>query len=418
MSRRSLLALATVASALAFAAAPAGAHTYYASPSGSGNCESATPCALADAVAAASDGDFVELSAGTFTPSSALTIGNAITLSGAGAGQTLIDAGSDGISLNNASALISDLAIEASGGYAALRIVSGTADRIKASNDVSSGCWMESGTLTNSLCVSSGSGAGLSASYSNGTYAATFSGDTFVGEGSTARGMNLIFDGGGIGTPIVNWTLTSIVASAENAPGLSTYASTDGSRSLHFYYSGIVGTLGAGPGLTGVSYSLEDHNFYLADPRFVGGGDYRLADDSPLIDAGSASGSFDLDGTARVKGAAADVGAYEHAAVGGGGDGGGGGGNTLAPVLDTTKPILTITKKPKSKGASKKLKVIFKADETVTFTCKLDKGPFKTCKSPYKKTVKAGKHTLKIKATDAAGNPSLIKTVKWTVKKK
>jgi len=46
-----------------------------------------------------------------------------------------------------------------------------------------------------------------------------------------------------------------------------------------------------------------------------------------------------------------------------------------------------------------------------------DKGAFKTCKSPYKKTVKAGKHKLQIKATDAAGNVSSIKTIKWTVKK-
>ena len=46
-----------------------------------------------------------------------------------------------------------------------------------------------------------------------------------------------------------------------------------------------------------------------------------------------------------------------------------------------------------------------------------DKGKFKTCKSPYKKSkLKLGKHKLQIKATDAAGNVSLIKTIKWTVK--
>jgi hypothetical protein len=58
-----------------------------------------------------------------------------------------------------------------------------------------------------------------------------------------------------------------------------------------------------------------------ADPRFVDAaqGDYRLAADSPLIDAGTdtpAGGvaGFDLDGVTRIEGAHIDVGAYERAA--------------------------------------------------------------------------------------------------------
>ena len=56
------------------------------------------------------------------------------------------------------------------------------------------------------------------------------------------------------------------------------------------------------------------------DPRFVDAvsGDYRLAADSPLIDAGTdtpAGGiaAFDLDGSARIQGAQVDIGAYERA---------------------------------------------------------------------------------------------------------
>jgi hypothetical protein len=47
------------------------------------------------------------------------------------------------------------------------------------------------------------------------------------------------------------------------------------------------------------------------DPRFVGGGDYRLDLDSPCIDAGTAAGApaYDLDG--RMRDAAPDMGAYE-----------------------------------------------------------------------------------------------------------
>ncbi|HEV2754365.1 MAG TPA: choice-of-anchor Q domain-containing protein [Actinomycetota bacterium] len=53
------------------------------------------------------------------------------------------------------------------------------------------------------------------------------------------------------------------------------------------------------------------------DPRFVGPGDFRLADDSPAIDAGTADelGPSALDGSARVQGVAVDMGAHERAAA-------------------------------------------------------------------------------------------------------
>jgi hypothetical protein len=142
---------------------------------------------------------------------------------------------------------------------------------------------------------------------------------------------------------------------------------------------------------------------------------------SPTIDAGTTVGltsATDLAGLVRNQGTAPDIGAYEFpvAPVIPPVDGGSGGGKTTPP--DTTKPTITVSKKPKSKTTSKKLKVVFKADETATFLCKLNKGKFKACKSPYKKTVKLGKHKLQIKATDAAGNVSSVKTIKWTVKGK
>lgn len=59
-----------------------------------------------------------------------------------------------------------------------------------------------------------------------------------------------------------------------------------------------------------------------ADPRFVDAahGDYRLAADSPLIDAGTdtpagGAAEFDLDGIARIQGVHIDIGAYERAPV-------------------------------------------------------------------------------------------------------
>ncbi|HEX5122060.1 MAG TPA: choice-of-anchor Q domain-containing protein [Rhodanobacteraceae bacterium] len=58
-----------------------------------------------------------------------------------------------------------------------------------------------------------------------------------------------------------------------------------------------------------------------ADPRFVdaAGGNYRLAADSPLVDAGTdtpagGAAAFDLDGVTRIQGAHIDIGASELAA--------------------------------------------------------------------------------------------------------
>lgn len=88
-------------------------------------------------------------------------------------------------------------------------------------------------------------------------------------------------------------------------------------------------------------------------------------------------------------------------------------------VRDTIRPTIKITKKPKKSSAARKAQIKFKASERTTFRCKLDKAKkWSKCKSPWKKTVKRGKHKLQIRATDAAGNVSKTATVKWNVKKK
>jgi hypothetical protein len=65
------------------------------------------------------------------------------------------------------------------------------------------------------------------------------------------------------------------------------------------------------------------------DPQFIGGGNFRLSHTSPLIDAGVGNPTggltnVDLDGGARVAGAAVDLGAYESADVSAGPPIGGG----------------------------------------------------------------------------------------------
>ncbi len=78
----------------------------------------------------------------------------------------------------------------------------------------------------------------------------------------------------------------------------------------------------------------------------------------------------------------------------------------LPVVTDTSPPNTTGLSGPKTVTAGKKAKFRFTSTEAgSTFTCKLDKGKARKCTSPYSlKVSKPGKHTLKVTATDAAGN--------------
>lgn len=102
---------------------------------------------------------------------------------------------------------------------------------------------------------------------------------------------------------------------------------------------------------------------------------------------------------------------------GGGGNGGGGGGGGVvvckpsikAPCpggSDRSAPQTKILKGPKGKVAKATVKFKFSSSEKgSSFRCKLDRGPYRVCKSPktYKK-LKPGKHVFKVRAVDRAGN--------------
>lgn len=71
---------------------------------------------------------------------------------------------------------------------------------------------------------------------------------------------------------------------------------------------------------------------------------------------------------------------------------------------DTVPPDTAITKKPS--GGGSEVKIEFTADEPgSTFSCKLDKAPFRSCSSPKKlKGLAPGKHKFKVRAADRVGN--------------
>lgn len=79
--------------------------------------------------------------------------------------------------------------------------------------------------------------------------------------------------------------------------------------------------------------------------------------------------------------------------------------STQGACPDKTAPETTITKAPKRKVKKGKVKVAFSSSESGgTFECKLDSGDYKACSSPATFRVKRGKHSILVRATDAAGN--------------
>ncbi|MFL5872223.1 MAG: choice-of-anchor Q domain-containing protein [Solirubrobacterales bacterium] len=72
---------------------------------------------------------------------------------------------------------------------------------------------------------------------------------------------------------------------------------------------------------------------------------------------------------------------------------------------DTTPPQTRIFSGPARVGYERKAKFRFVSSEAQSiFLCKLDDKPWKKCRSPYKLTVKPGKHLFKVRAIDRFGN--------------
>jgi hypothetical protein len=270
--------------------------------------------------------------------------------------------------------------------------VAGTAKRVQMRNSGGPACEARDATITESVCVVTGNtGDGFTMSWSGGTLAVTLRNSTFIGNSTNGYGINMS------ATTVGTQTLDAKSVIATGAYGVQLYADSTSSvvfTADHSNYSDM-DTGGSGTHTGTVPGSGTNQ---LAKPIFtsLAGGDYSEA----------ASGTLDLAGVARSQGLAPDIGAYEFPVA-----------SQINPPPDTTAPVIGVSKKPKHTTKNKKLRVVFTANEPATFKCKLDKGAFKTCKSPYKKKVKLGKHKLQIKATDASGNVSKIRTIKWKVVK-
>ncbi|MFN8111754.1 MAG: right-handed parallel beta-helix repeat-containing protein [Solirubrobacterales bacterium] len=150
-----------------------------------------------------------------------------------------------------------------------------------------------------------------------------------------------------------------------------------------------------------------------ADPGFAdpAAGDYHLTADSPLIDAGDpaapAGGAVDIDGDPRaIEGdgvcpidAERDMGADEVVApdldchV-----------DPPPPPVDTTAPETTAAGAKKQRGHRGRF-TLSSSEEGSTFECRLDRGAYAPCVAELKtRRLNLGRHTLFVRATDAAGN--------------
>lgn len=77
-------------------------------------------------------------------------------------------------------------------------------------------------------------------------------------------------------------------------------------------------------------------------------------------------------------------------------------------TVDTTAPVTKLKGKPKLKLKGRKrtarASFTFSSEAGATFACSLDSGAFATCSSPFTAKVRRGRHTLRVRATDGAGN--------------
>jgi hypothetical protein len=92
-------------------------------------------------------------------------------------------------------------------------------------------------------------------------------------------------------------------------------------------------------------------------------------------------------------------------------------------IADTAPPDTTITAGPKAKTKKKTATITFTgtdARDVASFECKLDAGSFEPCTSPKAYSgLKKGKHTVAVRAVDAAGNVDPTPATRsWKVKKR
>ena len=313
-TRTARVRLLTVLGALVVAAwmtSSASAAQRYATPSGAGDCSSASPCGIAQAVSGASDGDEVIVTPGDYSlRPQGLNVYNAVTIHGV-AGQPrprLLVGGSTPSVLLGAGSTLRYVEVDQAPGVQGTTLGASGAlvDQVIANGTAQPG-WptvlSANSTIRNSIVVAPGvngvalrtesNGAFASGTYRNVTAIATESGGYAIearantpGSYASILARNVIARGG---PPAAGH---SLVAHTDSSPGATAKITVDHSNWLDASPFGSNASIVEGGG-----------NQHSA-PVFVGaaGGDYHQAAGSPTIGAGLdefIDGPLDVDGDPR-----------------------------------------------------------------------------------------------------------------------
>jgi hypothetical protein len=415
---------------LLIAVPSANASARFASPTGSGSaCTQAMPCDIVTAVNSASNNDDVTIEPGTYGSPTPLTTtlddgGNTLTIHGE-AGQprpVIITQAGYGIELLGNGSSLSDLDLQDSVGEYGIYVgglYSSTIDHVisHVSAPKAIACY-PSGTLTDSVCWSSGpSGVATTLAIALNV-TATLRNDTLIASGSagTAVAANAVSGE----TMTINLTNSiargagaDISASSDSNPKTTAIVNAD-----HSNYANVQISNGGGGSTTSVTPAGSATN-QTGAPAFVGfaAGNFHELEGSPTIDAGVNSpedGSTDLDGNQRAlpgytscRGnppAVTDIGAYEFVPFSG----------ELACPAPLTPPNTTITR-TKLNRKKKSVSFSFQATGNATgFECELIKprrkhhkrprAAFSACKSPkIYKHLQRGTYKFEVRALNSAG---------------
>lgn len=413
-ARSGVLFAVVIASALG-TASHANAVTRYAEVGGDGPASGAEPCPLVDPCdlqasvedPSVVDGDEVIVLPGTYDlGTSTLTINDRILVRGPGPGQRPLITGvgnntvdADGWLVRVQSGMgpqvaqLSDVSI-ASSGTNSLWVGPGEVNRVSVDHNgsfLSVACQMVTeATINDSVCLARNNG-GIGLAFS------LFGGDTTnsirnVTAASVQSHGIAVFSGGGTQTLNVKNTI------AVGAPtDIHTGASGGGAAVVSATNSNYATVVEGGGGSV---TPIDTAGNQSADPIFASfaAGDLQQADGSPTIDAGADGVSaLDLDGQGRVQGPLPDIGAFEY---------------------DQVAPDTSISRRPKNRTRSARARIAFDSTEPGSdFRCKVDRKPYKACVSPLRlRRLDPGKHTVLVKAVDAAGNQDPTASVaRWRV---
>jgi len=309
-----LTVLCAVLGAVSTAPAASAAMQRYASPNGLGDCSSASPCSITNAINGAGVGDEVIVNPGDYALTSTLDDPAPITIHGVpGKPRPRLifgGAGSKWLLLDSQGSVLRYVEINQTGAGEALVTSGATVDQVIAKGSGAPAvAIIGKGAIQDSIVVASATN-GRAIQTVGGTSTSSYRNVTAISAGSGGVAIEAFAVGA-----LANVTIfASNVISRGGSGGHSFVARTDG--------SGAAATVSVARSNWSDGYESGTNAWFLnaggnqgSTPAFVNaaGGDYRQAAGSPTINAGlndPTNGQFDVDGDPRTIGTT-DIGADE-----------------------------------------------------------------------------------------------------------